>query len=142
MPTDPREAVGACPSPAPWVGPLPPAKTGGPGAGPIDPGWAAARPWPPPAISGIPNAAVLPTYTPTAALPPLPPATFAPGVNPGNGVANPADQQQGYYTPVAGCPYPPNAWDAVMATERVCSGPAQRVFKGRYAMPRETGMPA
>lgn len=140
MPTDPREATGACGGGSPWVGPLPASKTGGPGAGTIPAAYAAAHTWPPASLSGVANAATLPTYTPTGTIITLAPATNSAGVDPGNGWANAADRQ-GLYTPIAGCDYPPTGWDAVGATQTACSGSSRRSFKGRVVMPRETGKP-
>ncbi|KDN49155.1 hypothetical protein RSAG8_02508, partial [Rhizoctonia solani AG-8 WAC10335] len=59
---------------------------------------------------------------------------------PSTQVVNKADTNL-MYTPIAGCTYPTNAWDAVDATEGACNAAAQRVFRGRWAMPRETGKP-
>ncbi|KAG8728764.1 hypothetical protein FRC11_010260 [Ceratobasidium sp. 423] len=141
MPTDPREATGACGGGSPWVGPLPASKTGGVGAGTIPASYQTARAWPPTSLSGIPNAATLPTYTATGTIQSLSPAAFtgAPGVDAGNGWANAGDQG-GMYVPVAGCAYPSSAWDdAVVATQTACTGVAKRAVRGRYALPRETG---
>ncbi|CAE6445133.1 hypothetical protein ACGC1H_004946 [Rhizoctonia solani] len=141
MPTDPREATGACGGGSP-VGPLAASKTGGVGAGTIPASYSTARTWPPPSLSGIPNAAALPTYTATGTIRSLSPAEFtgAPGLNPGNGWANAGDQG-GMYVPVAGCSYPSSAWDdAIVATHTACSGVARRAVQGRYALPRETGL--
>ncbi|CAE6499176.1 unnamed protein product [Rhizoctonia solani] len=144
MPKDPREAIGACGSTAPWVGPLPASKTGGAGAGTIPASYATGRSWPPPSLSGVPNASTLPTYTATGTLKTLRPAelTGAPGLDAGNGWANSADQQ-GLYTPVAGCSYPSSVWgDAADATNTACNGGSvRRAVRGRYALPRETGTP-
>lgn len=140
MPTDPRAAAGACSNSSPWNGPLPASKTGGAGAGTIDPAYAAAHAWPPATLAGGLNVQTLPTYTPTATIVTLQAATYtAAGVNPGNGWANGQDQG-GMYTPIAGCAYPTDAWNAVAATETACAaGGAQRRFGVRAA--RETGLP-
>ncbi|CCO32663.1 putative glucan 1,3-beta-glucosidase D [Rhizoctonia solani AG-1 IB] len=144
MPKDPREAIGTCGNASPWEGPLPASKTGGTGAGIIPASYATARTWPPPSLSRIPNAATLPTYTATGTLVTLKPAEFtgAAGINGGNGWANSADQQ-GLYTPIAGCPYPSSVWgDAADATQIACSGgSSRRSVEGRYVLPRETGVP-
>lgn len=140
MPTDPREAVGACGNTAPWTGTLPASKTGGVGAGTIPASYAAAHTWPPASLSGVANARTLPTYTPTGTIITLAPATYSAGINAGNGWANTADQQ-GLYTPIAGCNYPPTGWDAVSATHTACSGSSARAFRGRVVVPRETGKP-
>ncbi|KAG8708506.1 hypothetical protein FRC09_001214 [Ceratobasidium sp. 395] len=144
MPTDPREATGACSNASPWTGPLPASKTGGAGAGTIDAAYAAAHPWPPATLAGVPDVAALPTYTATQTPVTLQPATYtaASGVNPGNGWAN-ANDQGGMYTPIAGCAYPSDAWDAISAVAGACdAGAAQRRFRGRVMMPRQTGVPA
>ncbi|KAF8749964.1 Cellulase (glycosyl hydrolase family 5) [Rhizoctonia solani] len=128
MPKDPREAIGTCGNASPWDGPLPASKTGGAGAGTIPNSYATARTWPPPSLSGIPNAVTLPTYTATGTLISLKPASFtgAAGINGGNGWANSADQQ-GLYTPISGCPYPSSVWgDAVDATQTLCNGGSSR----------------
>ncbi|KDN41211.1 hypothetical protein RSAG8_07625, partial [Rhizoctonia solani AG-8 WAC10335] len=82
----------------------------------------------------------LPTYTATGSLITLAPASFT-GVNAGSGWANTLDRQ-GLYTPVAGCAYPSVAWGTAGtgATQTACA--AQRVVRGRHAMPLETGVPA
>ncbi|CAE6534547.1 unnamed protein product [Rhizoctonia solani] len=140
MPTDPREATGACGGGSPWAGPLPASKTGGVGAGTIPASYQTARAWPPTSLSGIANAATLPTYTATGTIQSLSPATFTGGVNAGSGWANAGDQG-GMYVPVAGCSYPSSAWDdAVVATHTACAGAAKRTVKGRYALPRQTGV--
>ncbi|KAF8671219.1 Cellulase (glycosyl hydrolase family 5) [Rhizoctonia solani] len=145
MPKDPREAIGTCGNASPWDGPLPASKTGGAGAGTIPNSYATARTWPPPSLSGIPNAVTLPTYTATGTLISLKPASFtgAAGINGGNGWANSADQQ-GLYTPISGCPYPSSVWgDAVDATQTLCNGgSSRRSARGRYALPKETGVVA
>jgi glucan 1,3-beta-glucosidase len=143
MPTDPREAIGACSNTSPWTGPLPASKTGGTGAGPIDASYSTAYPWPPASLSGGLDPATLPTYTATQTVITLSPATYTTSgtatADAGSGWANTADQG-GMYTPIAGCAYPSNAWDAVDATETACSGAAQRVLRGRVVMPRQTGV--
>ncbi|EUC65954.1 exo-beta-1,3-glucanase [Rhizoctonia solani AG-3 Rhs1AP] len=142
MPTDPREAVGTCGNTSPFRGPLPASKTGGTGAGTINPGYAATRTWPPASLNNVANAQTLPTYTATGTLISLAPASFTSGVNAGSGWANREDQQ-GLYTPVAGCAYPSVAWGTagVQATQTACAGAgAQRVVRGRYALPQETGL--
>ncbi|CAE7183324.1 unnamed protein product [Rhizoctonia solani] len=126
MPTDPREAVGACGGGTPRTGPLPASKTGGVGAGTIPASYQTARAWPPPSLSGVADAATLPTYTATGTIRSLSPATFTAGVNAGSGWANAGDQG-GMYVPIAGCSYPSSAWDdAVFATHTACSGAAKR----------------
>ncbi|KAG8737386.1 hypothetical protein FRC10_008264 [Ceratobasidium sp. 414] len=143
MPTDPRQAAGACSNASPWNGPLPASKTGGVGAGTIDPAYAAAHTWPPATLAGVADVATLPTYTATQTPITLQPATYtAAGVNAGSGWAN-ANDQGGMYTPIAGCAYPPDPWNAVTGSAAACNaGSAQRRFGGRAAMPRETGLPA
>ncbi|KAH7337940.1 glycoside hydrolase superfamily [Rhizoctonia solani] len=146
IPTDPREAACAWGGGSPWTGPLPASKTDGVGAGTIPASYATARAWPSPSLSGIPNAATLPTYTATGTIRSLSAAEFtgAPGIDAGNGWANSADQA-GLYVPVAGCAYPSSAWgDTVVATRTACSGAAsaKRTVRGRYALPQENGVPA
>lgn len=49
--------------------------------------------------------------------------------------------QGGMYTPIAGCAYPSDAWDAVSAPETACAaGGAQKRFRVRGGA-RETGLP-
>ncbi|CCO32664.1 putative glucan 1,3-beta-glucosidase D [Rhizoctonia solani AG-1 IB] len=144
MPTDPRQAVGVCSNASPWNGPLPASKTGGGGAGPIDAAYRTQYAWPPASLSGGVNPAALPTYTATQTVISLTPATYTISgtqtADAGTGWVNTADTN-GMYTTIAGCAYPTNAWDAVDATQGACTVAAQRVFKGRWAMPRETGNP-
>ncbi|KAF8671218.1 Cellulase (glycosyl hydrolase family 5) [Rhizoctonia solani] len=144
MPTDPRAAVGVCSNSSPWNGPLPASKTGGGGAGPIDSAYQTQYPWPPASLSGGVNPAALPTYTATQTVISLSPATYTTSgtqtADAGTGWVNTADTS-GMYTTIAGCAYPSNAWDAVDATQGACAVAAQRVFKGRWAMPKETGKP-
>ncbi|CAE6430534.1 unnamed protein product [Rhizoctonia solani] len=142
MPADPRESNGKCGNSSPWDGPLPATKTGGGGVGSIDAAYQAQYAWPPATLSGGLNLAALPTYTATQTVISLSPATYTTGgtqtADAGSGWVNKADTGL-MYTPISGCTYPTNAWDAVDATEGACNAAAQRVFKGRWAMPRETG---
>ncbi|KAF8602790.1 glycoside hydrolase [Ceratobasidium sp. AG-I] len=140
MPTDPRSAAGTCSNTAPWNGPLPASKTGGVGAGTVDAAYAAAHTWPPATLHAVDDVGTLPTYTPTATIITLQAATYtATGVNAGNGWVNSQDQG-GMYTPISGCAYPSDAWQAVAATETACAaGGAQRRFRVRGAM--QTGLP-
>jgi glucan 1,3-beta-glucosidase len=143
MPTDPRAASGICSNSSPWNGPLPASKTGGTGAGTVDAAYAAAHTWPPATLRSVDNVATLPTYTATQTPITLKPATYtASGVDAGSGWVN-ANDQGGMYTPISGCAYPSNAWEAVGAAATACNaGGAQRRFMGRVVMPRETGVPA
>lgn len=111
MPPDPRAAVGACGGGSPFVGPLAPSMTGGAGAGTVAPAVTQSLAWPPPSISGGGALALLPSYTPTAAVPTLPPPTFTitsskhtSTASAGNGWANSADNA-GLMTDIAGCSY-------------------------------------
>ncbi|KIM27166.1 glycoside hydrolase family 5 protein [Serendipita vermifera MAFF 305830] len=81
--------------------------------------------WPPAAIGGFPNAAVLPTYTatgpvPTLPVPSQPQATPAPTgtTDFGTGWNNAADNGL-MHVPIPGCAYP-NAWDANNAAVPNC----------------------
>ena len=66
MPTDPREAIGACGATSVWDGPLPASATGGAGAGSIPASVTSSLSWPPPSISSGGPISSLPSYTPTA----------------------------------------------------------------------------
>ncbi|KDQ11932.1 glycoside hydrolase family 5 protein [Botryobasidium botryosum FD-172 SS1] len=114
MPTDPREADGTCKNASPFGGLIaPPARTGGVGAGTIDPAWAASySAWPPASINGA--GAITAAYTPMGPIPTLPVPTFTQPsgaratINTGSGWTNNADD-----TPMAvaaqGCTYP-DSW--------------------------------
>ncbi|KAF8749963.1 Cellulase (glycosyl hydrolase family 5) [Rhizoctonia solani] len=125
MPTDPRAAVGVCSNSSPWNGPLPASKTGGGGAGP-----STRRTKPNTPGHPLPSLEAPATYT----------TSGTQTADAGTGWVNTADTS-GMYTTIAGCAYPSNAWDAVDATQGACAVAAQRVFKGRWAMPKETGKP-
>ncbi|KAF9265121.1 glycoside hydrolase [Marasmius fiardii PR-910] len=107
MPTDPREAAGACGNPAPFTGTI------NTGTGQVD---LANYPWPPASIknAGAP-VTDLPKYTPTGVLPTLAGATFPPtGAKPtrtadlGSGWAN-SNDKTGMMVEIEGCNYP-DAW--------------------------------
>lgn len=109
MPTDPREAVGACGNTAPWTGSLSAAQTGGAGAGDIAASVTSSLTWPPAAISNAAGAATdLPTYTPTGTIVTLPPPTYTASngstIDAGNGWFNTADQTS-MMVPIATCSY-------------------------------------
>jgi aryl-phospho-beta-D-glucosidase BglC (GH1 family) len=126
MPKDPRSAIGTCASlgvDGPMFdGAFLPWQTGGAGAGTIAPTATASFPWPPATISNVDAAvSLLPSYTPTATVVSLPPPTFSASATPatksidvGKGWFNSQDSA-GAPTPIAGCTYPPDPWDAVDA---------------------------
>ncbi|KAG8955546.1 hypothetical protein FRC03_011098 [Tulasnella sp. 419] len=147
MPTDPRESYGKCASlgvAATSAPAVPASATGGPGAGTISPNIRASlTQWPVAALTGIPNADVLPIYTPTGPMITLPGPTFTDPANPqktfdaGNGWFNPADTV-GAHVPITGCTYP-DAYDA--GTEKIpvpsarCTGPGARRRAARSPEP-------
>ncbi|KAJ3561701.1 hypothetical protein NP233_g10033 [Leucocoprinus birnbaumii] len=112
MPTDPREALGACGNASPWSPPLQSWQTGGAGAGNIPAAASSSYPWPPATLSNAGAVSLLPSYTPTAAVPTLPPPTFTapsgstatPTVNVGNGWNDPSDTAS-LMTDIQGCTY-------------------------------------
>ncbi|KAK6978188.1 glycoside hydrolase family 5 protein [Favolaschia claudopus] len=134
IPTDPRTAVGKCAAlgvqGSSFSGTFSSWQTGGAGAGTI--AAAATRSfgqWPPATLSNVDEDAMtlLPTYTPTGAVPtltyttptPAGSVTGAPTVSVGDGWFDKGDTA-GYATTVAGCTYPA-AWSALdlpMPTER------------------------
>ncbi|KAG5641224.1 hypothetical protein DXG03_005699 [Asterophora parasitica] len=133
MPADPRSSLGTCASlgvsnaPVPSPFPFAPWQTGGPGAGTIAPSVTSQFPWPPATISnaGAPVSA-LPTYTNTGTVVRLPPPTLTPTptgkVEVGSGWFDQGDTA-GAPTPVEGCTYPTDAWDAIgVPVPPVCSG--------------------
>jgi len=141
IPTDPREAYGACSSlgvdsGSPFLGTYSSWQTGGAGAGTIAPMLSSEFPWPPMTMAGVvpsDQVSLLPTYTNTAPIETLsmPTYTFsAQGhvstVSAGDGWLNPQDTQPGV-TAVAGCTYP-DPWDATDAPlpTAVCTGPAAK----------------
>jgi glucan 1,3-beta-glucosidase len=111
----------------PFDGTYLPWQTGGAGAGTINAAdQAEFGTWPPASIGLEADAAALPTYTATGAVPTLPPPTFTAlsprvTVDAGDGWFNDADTARGVTT-VAGCTYP-NPWDATAAAvPAVCTG--------------------
>lgn len=146
FPANPRDSIGVCAKQGfsnPFEGPLRPSQTGGVGAGTIAPTFASIySQWPPLSLANIPNAAVLPTYTPTGAVPTLPPATYtlkngATTVG-GNGWANSADNA-GAPVSIAGCTYP-DAW--AQTTLPVPTGPCPtQADRRRAPLPKITGSP-
>ncbi|KAI0065416.1 glycoside hydrolase family 5 protein [Artomyces pyxidatus] len=109
MPLDPRAANGVCGNTDPWSGVLPPAQTGGAGAGQIPASATSTIGWPPTTISSATDFSLLPQYTSTGPIPTLPPPTLTPAsstatINAGNGWANPSDST-GVAVPIASCSY-------------------------------------
>lgn len=111
MPTDPREAIGACGGGSPFAGPLQSYQTGGAGAGDIPASVSASLAWPPPTLSNAGPITDLPSYTPTGSVPTLPVPTFTATsgkststISAGDGWANSADTA-GLMTDIAGCSY-------------------------------------
>ncbi|GAA5828566.1 hypothetical protein JCM11251_000853 [Rhodosporidiobolus azoricus] len=159
VPTNPRTAMGACPSlvtsngfsigyttqPAPTLAPW---MTGGVGAGTIQDQamYTSYAAWPPASISGAPDGAaypvsLLPTYTPTGniitmtaqAQPTAWPSGYSSSVDVGNGWANPSDTA-GQYTPAADCTYV-DAWSGAgvaVPTTSYCGGGAAEAKMKRY----------
>ncbi|KAJ3970001.1 glycoside hydrolase family 5 protein [Lentinula raphanica] len=133
IPTDPREAVGACAAQGvsqPWNQTFQSWQTGGAGAGTIAAtATAEFGVWPPAQISGVDAAqmAFVPTYTPTGSVATLPPPTLTAttkSISEGNGWFDSSDTTSAA-TAIAGCSYP-DAWDAISATvpATVCGGGA------------------
>ena len=155
VPSNPRTAVGVCPSLAAAQGityestaapSLSAWMTGGSGAGRIVNQTMSAQysQWPPATIGAgastgpyLTPVSNLPTYTQTASVytmpPPPQPTSFPDGyasssVDVGNGWAQPSDSAS-FYTPVAGCSYP-NAWSGAgvaIPTTAFCAGNGARM---------------
>ncbi|KAG0659221.1 hypothetical protein C6P46_005274 [Rhodotorula mucilaginosa] len=155
VPSNPRTAVGVCPSLAAAQGityestaapSLSAWMTGGSGAGRIVNQTMSAQysQWPPASIGAgastgplLTPVSNLPTYTQTASVytmpPPPQPTSFPDGyasssVDVGNGWAQPSDSAS-FYTPVAGCSYP-NAWSGAgvaIPTTAFCAGNGARM---------------
>ncbi|KAF8058540.1 glycoside hydrolase family 5 protein [Lyophyllum atratum] len=132
MPTDPRTASGTCASlgvdgPV-FDGNFQPWQTGGAGAGTIAATATARFPWPPATISNVGTpGSLLPTYTPTGTVMSLPPPTFTATatISVGKGWFNGQDTA-GAPTPISGCTYPPDPWDAInAAVPPPCGGGAR-----------------
>ncbi|TFK68459.1 glycoside hydrolase [Pluteus cervinus] len=129
MPTDPRTSVGTCASlgvsgPI-FDGQYESWQTGGAGAGQLAAAATDSFPWPPPSISNAGAPSLLPSYTPTAPIPTLPPISLTPTpkptVNVGDGWFN-AQDTAGAMTTIEGCTYP-DAWGALNAAiPPVCGG--------------------
>ncbi|KAG6917252.1 hypothetical protein DXG01_003284 [Tephrocybe rancida] len=130
IPKDPRTALGTCAalgvSGPSFDGTFEPWQTGGAGAGTIAATSTAIYPWPPATISnaGVPGNQ-LPTYTPTGTVATLAPPTLTASatksIDVGNGWYD-AQDTTGAPTPIAGCTYPPDAWDALdVAVPAICS---------------------
>ncbi|KAF8589506.1 glycoside hydrolase family 5 protein [Ramaria rubella] len=141
IPTDPREAYGACDSlgvqaDEPFLGTYSSWQTGGSGAGTIQAAVSSQfGVWPPPTMAGITptnQVALLPTYTNTAPIETLPMPTYSfttngktSTISEGNGWVDNQDTLGGVTT-VAGCTYP-DAWNAasgVALPTAACVGPA------------------
>ncbi|KAJ3996200.1 glycoside hydrolase family 5 protein [Lentinula boryana] len=131
IPTDPREATGACAAQGvsqPWNQTFQSWQTGGAGAGTIAAtATAEFGIWPPAQISGVAvdQMAFVPTYTPTGSVATLPPPTLTAttrSISEGNGWFDLSDTTSAA-TAIAGCSYP-DAWDAISATvpATVCGG--------------------
>ncbi|KAH9050687.1 glycoside hydrolase [Lactarius hengduanensis] len=122
MPTDPRQAVGACGATHVWKPPLAPSQTGGSGAGQIPASASSQYSWPPTSMSNADVAVLnLPQYTQTGTLPTLPVPTFtstSSSVNAGNGWANPSDNV-GLAVPIATCSYL-SPWAGAVAAPAAC----------------------
>ncbi|KAG8814754.1 hypothetical protein FRC17_000990, partial [Serendipita sp. 399] len=126
-PTDPRQSIGHCErvghGGGTFTGPYQPWQIGGDGAGVVPS--LDAYPWPPAAIGGFPDAASLPRYTATGAIPTLPVHTYtytsngaAATADVGDGWNNPEDTTP-MAVPVADCTYP-DPWNAVAAAIPAC----------------------
>ena len=135
IPTDPRQAVGACKSigagtDAPFNGVFLPWQTGGdPAAQPT--ATATYAVWPPATLGSISPASYLPTYTPTAPIVTLSGPAVTNGVDGGNGWYDKSDTI-GLMTKIAECNYP-DAYGA--ATLAAPDGP----LCGAGAVPVPTG---
>jgi aryl-phospho-beta-D-glucosidase BglC (GH1 family) len=123
IPADPREAEGQCARVgAPFekfAGPFKPYQTGGAGAGQISAAQLALYGiWPPTAIGGQKNLAILPQYTATGPIPTLPvPTYYKPNskdtFDAGSGWTSAKDTTP-MSVPITGCTYPP-IWDSATA---------------------------
>lgn len=130
LPTDPREAEGACASlgQAPgnlFSGTFQPWQTGGTGAGQFQAAATATFTWPPTSLNpDYPIGAYLPTYTPTGTHTTLAvPRITAQGVNGGNGWYDSQDQAA-LMVPISTCTYPDAYGGALLPqpTEPFCGG--------------------
>lgn len=171
VPTNPRTAIGACPSlvssngftmayttqPAPTLAPW---MTGGAGAGTISDQamLTSYSVWPPSSIGAaastgpyITPASNLPTYTQTAGIvtlpaPPQPtswPAGYSSSVNVGSGWVQNSDKAS-FYTAVSGCSYP-NPWSGAgvaAPSTPFCQSPAQPVATASAASSVNTALAA
>ncbi|KAG8905076.1 hypothetical protein FRB99_000724 [Tulasnella sp. 403] len=146
MPTDPREAIGACGGGSP-ASALKPSMTGGAGSGNFAADVRAANPWPPTSLQpgGLqPNQ--LPSYTQTGTIPTLPAPTFTnakgQNVNSGGSWTDQSDTTP-IFTPISSCTYP-DAWNANgIAVPPPCpaAGAAVRFARDRVPMPKRTASP-
>jgi glucan 1,3-beta-glucosidase len=131
-PTDPRDADGQCDRLGAgftrFTGELQSWQVGGNGANVVP--TLNDYKWPLTAVVGFPNAATLPTYTPTGPIPTLPVPTFTDPADPkktidmGNGW-NDANDKTLMSVPDGKCAYP-DAWNAQNATVPVCNAAARR----------------
>lgn len=129
MPTDPREAAGACGNSSPWQPPLQAWQTGGAGAGNIPATVTSAYAWPPATISNAGAVNLLPSYTPTGPIPTLPAPTLTPPsgsaatptVDVGSGWNNPSDNV-GVAAEIPGCSYLDPWVSPAAAAPGPCSG--------------------
>ena len=142
MPTDPRQASGACGNTNPWSPPLQPWQTGGTGAGSNV--QSSGLKWPPTSISSGGVLASLPSYTPTGTIVTLPGPTFTQSggstvkVDVGDGWVNPSDTRS-LYVQIQGCSYL-DPWVGPSATPPpVCSGGAAK--RAYPPPPMITGQP-
>lgn len=134
LPTDPREALGACaalgvPAGNPFPGTMQPWQTGGAGAGEFAPAATVGLEWPPAALGpSYPVAAYLPTYTPTGTHTTLAVPSVT-GVDAGDGWTNDQDQIP-LMVPIASCEYPDAYGGATMPQPIIpfCGGPATAII--------------
>ncbi|QRV89868.1 Cellulase (glycosyl hydrolase family 5 protein) [Ceratobasidium sp. AG-Ba] len=137
IPTDPREAAGACGNTNPRSGPLKPSQTSYVSQT-IAASLRASHPFPPTSFADQGNVAALPSYTPTGTPHTLPAPTFtAATVSAGSGWVGGSGGWDGDYVPIEGCTYP-DPWDAVgAAVPSRCTGRRRLVRE-----PRITNAPA
>ncbi|QRW04085.1 Cellulase (glycosyl hydrolase family 5 protein) [Ceratobasidium sp. AG-Ba] len=131
IPTDPREAAGACGNTNPRSGPLKPSQTSYVSQT-IAASLRASHPFPPTSFADQGNVAALPSYTPTGTPHTLPAPTFtAATVSAGSGWVGGSGGWDGDYVPIEGCTYP-DPWDAVgAAVPSRCTGRRRLVREPR-----------
>ncbi len=104
LPKDPRDAVGACGNTSPWTGTI------SAGSGNIPASVSSSLSWPPATISNVGALTLLPSYTPTGAIPTLPAQTLTAtasataSVDAGDGWNNSGDTE-GLNVNIASCSY-------------------------------------